>query len=51
MGMFQTGVSELFSGSLMQKKGKCIQSKTYPVVGITVDYVIDQKRIIGVIHA
>ena len=47
---FQTRVSEMFNGSLMQKKGKCIQSKTYPLIGITVDYLIENNSITGVIH-
>ena len=47
---FQTRVSEMFNGSLLQKKGKCIQSKTYPDMGITVDYLIKDNSIAGVIH-
>ena len=47
---FQTRVSEMHKGSLMQKKGKCIQSKTYPIIGITVDYFVKNDSITGVIH-
>jgi len=48
---FMTKESELFSGSMMQKKGKCIYSKTYPkVVGIAVDYHIRNKFIHSVTH-
>ena len=47
---FQNRVSEMYSGSLMQKKGKCIQSKKYPIIGITVDYLIEGKSIASVIH-
>ena len=47
---FQTHVSEMFNGSLMQKKGKCIQSKTYPLIGVMVDYFIENNSITGVIH-
>jgi hypothetical protein len=47
---FQTRVSEMYNGSPMQKKGKCIQSKTYFSTGITVDYIIKNKSIIQVIH-
>ncbi|WP_376695511.1 hypothetical protein [Wenzhouxiangella sp. EGI_FJ10305] len=47
---FQTRVSELFPGSMMQKKGLCIQSSTYPLIGITVDYEIRNKSIIRVRH-
>lgn len=47
---FQTRVSEMYNGSLMQEKGKCIQSKTYPAIGITVDYLIKGNSITGAIH-
>jgi hypothetical protein len=47
---FQTRVSEMYNSSLMQKKGRCIQSKTYPAIGITVDYIIKGESIIQVIH-
>ncbi|MBN1363295.1 MAG: hypothetical protein JW976_00670 [Syntrophaceae bacterium] len=47
---FQTRVSEMYNGSMLQKKGKCIQSKKYPLVGITVDYFIKGNSITGVIH-
>ncbi len=47
---FQTRVSEMFNGSALQKKGKYIQSKKYPIIGITVDYFIKDNSITGVIH-
>ncbi len=47
---FQTRVSEMYNGSLMQKKGECIQSKTYSGIGITVDYFVKNNSITGVIH-
>ena len=47
---FQTLVSEMFNGSVLQIKGKCIQSKKYPIIGITVDYFITGNSITGVIH-
>ena len=47
---FQTRVSEMFNGSMLQKKGNCIQSKTYPIIGITVDYFIKDNSITGAIH-
>ena len=47
---FQTRVSEMFNGSLLQKKGRCIQSKTYPYYGIFVDYFVKNDSITGVIH-
>lgn len=47
---FQTRVVEMYKGSALQKKGKCIQSKKYPIIGITVDYFIKGNSITGVIH-
>jgi hypothetical protein len=47
---FQTRVSEMFNSSPLQKKGKCIQSKKYPIIGITVDYFISNNSIKGAIH-
>jgi len=47
---FQTRASEMFNSSPLQKKGKCIQSKKYPMIGITVDYIIKGNSITGVIH-
>ncbi len=48
---FMTKESELFKGSMMQKKGKCIYSKKYPdVVGIAVEYLIKKNSIISVKH-
>jgi len=34
----------------MQTKGMCIQSKTYPAFGITIDYVVVKDSITRVIH-
>ena len=47
---FQTRENELYPGSLFQENGKCIQSKKYSGVGVTVDYFIKNNSIIGVIH-
>jgi hypothetical protein len=47
---FQTRPSEMFNGSLLQKKGKCIQSKKYHIIGITVDYFVANNSITSVIH-
>lgn len=47
---FQNRVPEMFNGSALQKRGKCIQSKKYPTIGITVDYFIKNNSITGVIH-
>lgn len=47
---FKTRVSEMFNGSVLQEKGKCILSMKYPIIGITVDYFIKDNAITGVIH-
>ena len=47
---FQTRVPEMFNGSPLQKKGRCIQSKTYPIIGITIDYFTKNNSITRVIH-
>lgn len=47
---FQTLEEELFDGSMLQTKGKCIQSATYAIIGIVVDYFIEGTSITGVIH-
>ncbi len=35
---FKTEEKELYDSSLFQKKGKCMQSRTYEQIGITIDY-------------
>lgn len=48
---FMTKESELFNGSLWQKKGKCMYSRKYPkFVGIVVDYFIENDSIRSLIH-
>lgn len=47
---FMTRVSELFKGSLFQKRGQCMQSQTYPIMGVVVDYLIKGDSIVGVLH-
>lgn len=47
---FKTRVNEFFSGSMMQKKGVCIQSSKYPAMGVTVDYEIKDSSIVRVRH-
>lgn len=47
---FRTRTTELFKSSALQKKGQCIQSQTYPAIGITVDYFIKDDSITGAIH-
>jgi hypothetical protein len=48
---FQTRVSELYPGSMMQKKGSCIQSQKYPAIGIAIDYEIRNGSIVSVRHS
>ena len=47
---FQTGADKLYSGSLFQIRGQCIQSLTYPNIGIVVDYIVDDNSIVKVMH-
>jgi len=47
---FQTKADELYKGSLYQVKGQCIQSRTYPIIGVTVDYIVKESSIVKVIH-
>lgn len=47
---FQTRVQEMYPTSLLQVKGSCIQSKTYPLIGVTVDYIIQEGSITQVVH-
>ena len=47
---FKTSTRKLFPSSTMQKKGLCIQSSKYPIVGVMVDYEIKDNSIIRVRH-
>lgn len=47
---FQTRSNEMYPGSMLQKKGQCIQSRTYRIIGVTVDYFTKGDSITGVIH-
>jgi hypothetical protein len=47
---FGTRDQELYSTSALQKVGKCMQSATYPIIGITVDYVEQENSISKVYH-
>ncbi len=48
---FQTNAQNLRPGSLMQKTGRCIQSKKYPMVGVMVDYELKNDSISRVFHS
>ena len=39
-----------YKTSLYQTKGQCIQSRTYPAIGIAVDYLIRDNSIVMVFH-
>ena len=47
---FLTDPEELFNKSPLQIKGKCMQSRTYSVVGVLIDYKVSNNSIIGVVH-
>lgn len=47
---FLTRADELYPTSQFQIKGKCIQSQTYPNIGILVDYKIENESIYKVVH-
>lgn len=47
---FKTRYDELYPGSRWQKRGYCIQSRTYSEIGITVDYEIINESIVTVRH-
>ena len=47
---FQTRVTEMYKGSPLQVKGSCVQSKKYSAIGVTVDYLISNGSITGVVH-
>lgn len=47
---FRTSPSDLYDSSLFQIKGKCMQSKKYSNIGVTIDYFIKDNTITGFIH-
>lgn len=47
---FQTRADQLYNGSTLQTRGKCIQSATYSDIGIVVDYEIEGGSITKVHH-
>jgi len=48
---FQTKANELYPTSMLQIRGKCIQSKTYPAIGVMVYYEIKNNSITQVFHS
>lgn len=49
---FQTRTTELYphTGFAELKRGFCIQSAKYPIVGVTVDYTIENGSIVNIAH-
>jgi len=47
---FKTHAREMYKSSPLQQKGRCIQSSKYPIMGITIDYLIENGSIKEVIH-
>lgn len=47
---FLTNSTELFSSSMLQLKGECMQSQTYSSQGILVDYIIEGNSVTEVVH-
>lgn len=47
---FATRVGEMFDGSLSQSRGKCIQSRTYPGIGVAIQYLHSGSSIAQVVH-
>lgn len=48
---FALGEHELMNSSFMQKRGRCIQSRKYPIIGVAVEYVKGKTGIAKVYHA
>jgi len=40
----------LYKTSMAQQQGQCMQSRTYPIIGITVDYIVSDRSIVKVLH-
>lgn len=48
---FKTHATDLYPTSAMQIKGYCMQSTTYPMVGVLIDYEIKNNSIVKVVHS
>lgn len=48
---FQTEPEQLRRKSDFQVRGWCIQSKTYPLIGVMIDYFADEQSIVAVVHS
>jgi hypothetical protein len=47
---FKTSVNKLYGGSAFQEKGECMQSATYPIIGVTIDYILNKKGAIAAVN-
>jgi hypothetical protein len=47
---FKTKENELYGGSAFQEKGECMQSGTYPNIGVTIDYILNKKGAIATVN-
>jgi hypothetical protein len=48
---FQTRPGEIKSKSMLQVRGVCIQSQTYPTIGVVAEFEVKGGYIVGVKHA
>lgn len=48
---FKTKVEELYETSALQVRGKCMQSATYEMIAVLVDYQVENGFITGLKHA
>ncbi|NDW58789.1 hypothetical protein G0P98_20015 [Yangia sp. PrR004] len=48
---FQTRPEQIKSQSMFQVRGVCIQSGTYPIVGVVAEFEVQGGYIVGVKHA
>jgi hypothetical protein len=49
-GNFKTRENELYGGSAFQEKGVCMQSATYPIIGVSIDYILNMKGAIAAVY-
>lgn len=48
---YQTEPGQLRRKSDFQVRGWCIQSETYPLIGVMIDYFTDEQSIVAVVHS
>lgn len=47
---FKTHAYDLYPTSRLQIKGQCMQSSTYPIIGVLLDYYVSNDSITKVVH-